>query len=296
MKLSVIVPTLDGEVPSSIPDDPRIEVVVVKGVSPVGKARNEGLRRATGEHVAWVDADDNVSEVWKDAIFEAVESSPDVVTIDAELAGWTNRRDCICGVSSEEATIERLRRDVYRDIVRPSALWLYVTRRELWNGLTFDEDVRVAEDYILLPKVLERAKSCVYIPHLLYRYIRNPKSLINTQDFERDLEVYKLWIRRLEEAPPNHRGECMWGTAVSCYWVCVRVALDDKIKTMPGAKECAERCRKIIRRFVPALLREALLARDFVFRERLMWYVRFLTAALDCWWLQKLRRACHGRL
>ncbi len=281
--------------PTGIPDDPRLEVVLVKGVSPVGKARNEGLRRATGEYVAWVDADDAVDEGWLTEILAALESSPDVVVIDARMDGWRGRRDCVWGLAPKDATVERLRRDVYRDLSRPSALWLYVTRHALWDGLAFDETVRVAEDYLILPKILERAKGCVYIPKMLYRYRCSPDSLINTQDFALDLDVMKLWARRLEESPREHRGECLWGTAVSCYWICNRVALDAGARGKPCAEECARRCRSLIRRSMGFLLHEAFAGGDLRVSERLSWYLRFFCAATDCWWPQRLRRMVRKR-
>ena len=290
MILSAIIPSLGGNVPSTLPDDPRLEVVLVEGLSPVGKARNEGLRQATGDYVAWVDADDEVADEWLDAIFAALESSPDVIVIDAKLTGWENRGDYVWGLKAEDATIERLRRDVYRDICRPSNLWLYVTKRELWDGLSFDEAARVAEDYLILPKVLERAKSCVYIPKMLYRYVCSSNSLINTQDYELDMEVTKLWARRLREAPREHRGECLWGMAVSCYWVCDRVALSAGESVKPGAAEYAHRCRKVIRRSMGFLLHEVIVECDLNIWDRLAWYFRFMCAATDWWLPQKLCR------
>lgn len=294
-KLSVIIPTLSGQQPKGIPDDPRIEVVLVKGVSPVGRARNEGLRSATGEYVAWVDADDEVDDYWLAEIFAAIESSPDVVVIDAKMVGWKNRRDLIWGVARNEANIDRLRRDVYRDITRPSALWLYVTRHSLWEGLAFDEEARVAEDYLILPKVLERAKSCVYIPKMLYKYVCNPGSLINTQNYELDMEVTKLWARRLAESPREHRGECLWGRAVSCYWVCDRVALDAAERAKSGAEKCAEKCRETIKQSIGSLLHEVFAEHDLRVCERLAWYLRFFCAAMDWWLPQKVSRIVRGR-
>ena len=290
MRLSVIVPSLNGVVPPSIPDDPRLEVIVVKGMRPVGRARNEGLKKATGDYIAWVDADDEVVDGWLESILDALDASPDVVVIDAKMVGWKGRRDYVWGLSEKEATLDRLRRDVYRDIVRPSALWLYVTRRSLWDGLLFDENARVAEDYLVLPKVLEKANGCVYVPRMLYRYVCNPNSLINTQNYELDMEVMKLWARRLEESPREHRGECLWGMAVSCYWVCDRVALEASERAKPGADLCAGRCCEAIRRSMGFLLHEVFVEHDLGICERLAWYLRFFCAVTDWWWPQKLRR------
>lgn len=295
MTLSVIVPSLDGSVPASIPKDDRLEVVVVKGLRPVGRARNEGLRRATGEYVAWVDADDEVTDEWLESILAAMESSPDVIVMDAKMVGWKGRRDYVWGLKAKDATIERLRRDVYRDILRPSALWPYVTRRSLWDGLEFDASAIVAEDYLILPKVLERAKSCVYIPKMLYRYVCNQGSLINTQNYELYMEVMKLWARRLAESPNGYRGECLWGMAVSCYWVCDRVALDAGEKSKPCAAECAAKCRATISRCMGFLLHEVFIQHDIALRERLAWYARFFCASVNWWWLQKLRRKIRRR-
>lgn len=290
MKLSVIVPSLNGGVPPSVPKDSTIEIVSISGVSPVGKARNEGLRRASGDYIAWVDADDEVTDEWLEEISAAIESLPDVVVIDAKMVGWTGRADYVWGLKEKDATIERLRRDVYRDIVRPSALWLYVTKRSLWEGLAFDENARVGEDYLILPKVLERAKSCVYVPQKLYLYFCNPNSLINTQNFQLDMEVMKLWERRLEESPHEHRGECLLGMAVSCYWVCDRVALDTTERAKPWADVCAGRCRDAIRCSMGLLLHEVFVEHDLGICERLAWYLRFFCAATNWWWPQKFRR------
>lgn len=289
VKISVIVPSLEGGMPRGLRDDPRLEIIVVKGMSPVGKARNEGLRRATGEYVAWVDSDDEITEDWVDEICSAIGEGVDVITIDAKCVGWKDRGDVIWGVRQEEATIERLRRDVYRDVVRPSMLWLYVIKRELWHDLWLDESVRVAEDYLLLPKVLARAKSCKYIDKLIYRYVCNEKSLINTQDFARFCEVMPLWERRLNEAPESAKCECSWGMAVSFYWLFAIVAIVPSMSEQSGAKECAKKCREKIRSIYWGLWHEFFRARDFPLSHRIEWMMKFTCAALDFWWVQRRR-------
>lgn len=297
MKLSIIVPSIDGSIPKGLPfGDGRVEIIVVRGVCPVGKARNEGLRQASGDYIAWVDADDEVEDNWLDEIWAKIEAdTPDVITMDVAFVGWKNREDGVWGVPRGKVTIGRLRRDVYRDISRTSSLWLYVTKRSLWKGLSFDENICVAEDYLLLPKVLARANSCAYVDKKIYRYNFNPQSLMNARRFGQDAEAIESWARRLKETERKYRGECLWGMCVSCYWLCDEKALDCSGADIPGAGECAAKCRRAIRMNLFALLREAVIGCDLSFRERIAWSFRFICAATGWWAVQRWRRRARMR-
>lgn len=295
MKVSVIVPTLDGSVRARFPEDPRLEVITVRGVSPVGKARNEGLRRATGDYIAWVDADDEIADDWWTEISTALErDEPDVLTFDLAYVGWLNRRDCVWGVRQAEVTLLRLLKDVCRDMCRPSMLCLYATKRTLWDGLAFDEKIRVAEDYILLPRILVRAKSCAYVPKKLYRYIRNRNSLINTRRWEQEDDVLQAWTKRLEAVSSICRNAAIWGAAVSSYWMCDRVAVCPSLEGLENAQKNARRCRAFVRTNFPCLLRDVVLARELPIRQRVEWLLRFLCVALNFWWIQKWRHRGSG--
>lgn len=168
MQLSVIVPSLNGEVPKSVSAlGEDVEIVVVKGVCPVGKARNEGLRRATGEYIAWVDADDEIDDGWLAAIRTKLPESPDVMVFDYVSQG----RECVWGESGK---------GLLHDLIAgrlSSACWHFVTKRSLWEGLAFDEKDEVAEDYRLMPEVVARAQSVVRLG-VHYRYHQNLQGLI----------------------------------------------------------------------------------------------------------------------
>lgn len=164
MKLSVIIPSLTGEVPASVrravEGRAEVELVVVRGVSPVGKARNEGLGRATGEFVAWVDADDEVTGDWMDEILRCLERDEraDVVTFDVRQE-WHDGS----GRPSE-----------ILDGRTCGQLWSKVFRRSLFEGLSFEgaehEDFRIQ---CQMPKDVRR----VHVDKVLYVYQRQRNGL-----------------------------------------------------------------------------------------------------------------------
>lgn len=172
MKLSVIIPSLDGEhrfaMPARIPNGLEVELVVVKGVAPVCEARNQGLAKASGDYIAWVDADDDVSEDWLTEISSALQSEPDIVSFNAKVE-WLDRRkkNYIIGGAAYPA-----------DVMSENAagqLWNKVIRRTLFEGLRFKNAVH--EDYRLLCELLPRAKNIKHINKTLYVYRRRPDGL-----------------------------------------------------------------------------------------------------------------------
>lgn len=62
--------------------DVRIKVITQDNAGP-GISRNEGIRKATGEYISFLDADDYVDEIFLEKIVKKIEESPDVVFIDA---------------------------------------------------------------------------------------------------------------------------------------------------------------------------------------------------------------------
>ena len=216
MKLSVYIPTLKRDAlfdrcrqsidrsiaaagSAGLPAG-EYEICVVEGVSPLSEARNEGLRRTTGDWIACVDADDEVAEAWFEEICRAIAAAErdeeiDDIVFDMTIVRGTWEKDCRYG---REAIVEAkvLVDDMLRDLRIGNYAWLHVTRRRLWADERF-ERVPVMEDYVTMHRVLSRARKVAYVAKPLYRYIIREGSLCNG-DADSRRRIFDIAVRRAE--------------------------------------------------------------------------------------------------
>ena len=201
--LSIIVPSLYGVVPR-LPEDSSVETIVVRGVCPVGVARNEGLARATGDYVAWVDSDDEVSEDWLPNVLQGLDGRPDVLSFNARVEWVDGKRPSYkVGGPAYAADVMAERTN--------GQLWNKVIRRELFKGLAFSGAVH--EDYRLLCELLPRAKTFGYIDKDLYVYRRRANGLSQHTDIDSARNAILGLIEFLNVLPDRWKNEITKGVA-----------------------------------------------------------------------------------
>lgn len=191
MKISVIVPVGDTEqwkrceesINASISAAPNaiaFEVLPCFDLEHKGAylARNEGLSKATGDWIAWVDCDDEVESTWASEIAKATQEHPtaDIIQFDATEVKDSKTRPLRYRYHGEVSG-EQFARELLRNDGMPAWLWTRVFRRELFGGLQFEG--RVKHDYGMFLQLLPRIKRVWSIGMSLYRYNRHGMGLSN---------------------------------------------------------------------------------------------------------------------
>lgn len=169
--------------------DKRI-VSIIQENSRIGKTRNNGLLRATGEYIAYVDSDDYVeSEMLEKMYNKAKENDSDIVisayyTLEEE----TNKREFVPINKKilDEPENENLK---YFNWIAP---WVKMCKRELLidNNITFLEKINY-EDVPFSFKLMSVTNKIAYInePFYNYRIRRDSVMTSNNMPKNRDLMV-----------------------------------------------------------------------------------------------------------
>lgn len=163
-------------------DDERIRVFDSQGKG-VSAARNYGLELSTGDHIAFIDSDDSVD--------------PDYLSVLVELAEKNNADISQCslyyrydnGTVVQEKETEDAVYNGHDEIMNAYfsgmvgkiclAAWGKLFRRELLNGIRFDETLTIQEDAFFTFQCAMKSSKIACCNRALYYYYQNSASVMN---------------------------------------------------------------------------------------------------------------------
>ena len=148
--------------------DPRVELYTQPHAGQ-SAARNEGMRHAKGEHIAFVDADDSLAPDWCETHLKAIEG--------------------VDYVQSENP----------RNRYTYTVVWGRLYRREAIQNLHFEEGT-VYEDVLWSVDLWLSGATCRMIDYKGYRYTANPHSTTSQRHPEAEKRVFAELKKRLPNA------------------------------------------------------------------------------------------------
>lgn len=171
-------------------------------------ARNTGLKRATGEYIAFCDCDDWIENTMYETLVNTLEEN----MVEMVASSWY--RDEYIDDAQESVKIQNVLQPVTGIINRPQLLqylymrdsykgfaymWNKIYKREILqdkqgNLLLFDENLKLGGDVIYLAEAALNVKQAIYIDQAFYHYNQRSSSGCHTEDVNK----LKDWLKAYE--------------------------------------------------------------------------------------------------
>ena len=154
--------------------DVRVKVIHKKNGG-AALARNAGLETASGGWIGFVDSDDYIeSDPYEYLLDLAERTGADIAQCGA--VEETGGRRKIRYTPAQECQIDA---DHITDAAPffANANWCRIYRRELLDGILFEEAYMIGEDLLLNLRALERANHTAFGTEAKYHYVQRPDSI-----------------------------------------------------------------------------------------------------------------------
>ena len=155
--------------------DSRIQIIYGRGKGLSG-ARNDGILKARGEYILFLDSDDYYPDGALDRIIECMEKQrPDILVFNAHIVPKTPRAPMFYSnyLTTRNVVYEPFRSEaLFKELGAKPFVWrnCFSTRFLRENDLCFDEELRIGEDMAFQMIAFPLTKRISFVKDKLYCY------------------------------------------------------------------------------------------------------------------------------
>ncbi|GEN49055.1 glycosyltransferase [Ligilactobacillus pobuzihii] len=167
-------------------------------------ARNEGIKRASGDYLIFVDSDDFVEKNLLCTVDRSLDNYGDIDVLEynafkrvgGRISNYNTKYDNSCIVSGDKFLVQTISKFMYLY----AAVWLKAVKRNfiIDNGLFFKKG-RLHEDELWTPQVLLKANTYAYISNPLYNYVIRDGSINQNAYSKKNIEHEKKNCHDLQQ-------------------------------------------------------------------------------------------------
>lgn len=223
-------------------NDERI-LVLKQQNSGVSKARNSGVKAATGDYICFVDSDDWAELNYCSELYSLlVGENADISIVEASYEDENGNVLCSKPISDEKIFDgNRALVLLLEDQEIQSHPWGKLFKVDLLKNVHFPENLKCFEDYSTLFKIFNKAVKVVKSKEKLYHYIQREDSLSHNlspatayQFFLAIMEVFEFWRN---SAKVGDRNKIIKNIVRKLLMVLKRITRNTKVDEMKSEKD-----------------------------------------------------------
>ena len=192
--------------------DSRFKVIHKKNQG-VSSARNDGIKNADGKYIHFLDADDWIDAGFYMAMVQVAEKTSAQMVVAGFVSDNKYTKPIVYkSVRGAKTVAEKMWRTY---ALTDSYVWRYLFRTDFvqQNNLCFDTGLIAQEDTLFVLDAIEKANAVVTVPGVVYHYMFNENSALNSRDVAHRARVkqqYQIGKRYRKDFARKHKIMYMW--------------------------------------------------------------------------------------